>query len=376
LARQRDVQGDGYGMGQRLMPMGLVLLWCTTVWAGGVERSTQSTAILFEQGRYVELGYTFFNPEVSGSMADGRVESGDMVKSRQTFTLAYKQDLFDETLDLALVLDEPVGANVHYPEAEGSYPLAGTTAAIDSNALTALFRCHLPEHVSLIGGGRGVRSSGDAGVPVVAGYSMHTSTETDFGYVLGLAWEYPAYHMRVNLTYNSELTHDFTAREQSALLPGGMNTEFSTTLPQSVNLELQSGVAPDTVLFGSIRWVDWTAFEVAPSHWQMMGQSPLVFYANDSVTYTLGLGHRLNETWTGAVVVGYEEHFGDWVANLCPMDGMLSASWALGYTVDRMTITSTLSYVDIGDATTDPPISARFTDNSGWGGGIRLGVAF
>ena len=39
--------------------------------AGGVERSSQSVAILFEQGRYAELSFGHFDPSVTGSVAGG-----------------------------------------------------------------------------------------------------------------------------------------------------------------------------------------------------------------------------------------------------------------------------------------------------------------
>jgi long-chain fatty acid transport protein len=74
----------------------------TTAQAGGVERSTQSVAILFEQGRYAELSFGNFSPDVSGT-AFGR-SSGDMSSTYNTFSLGYKMDIGDR-MALAVIID-------------------------------------------------------------------------------------------------------------------------------------------------------------------------------------------------------------------------------------------------------------------------------
>jgi long-chain fatty acid transport protein len=351
----------------------LMLSWPTYSMAGGVERSAQSAQILFEQGMYFELEYSYFHPDVSGSVRGGQVESGNMVNSHDGFDLGGKASLVEGVLDGALVYDHPIGADIHYPGEYTLYPLAGTTASIDSEAVTLMLRYHLPMQFSLIGGPRAVRTSGDADIARVASYSMHTSTELDLGYLVGVAWEYPELNARAILSYNSEVEHEFTAREYSSLVPSSLDTEFSTTLPQSVNFEFRCGIATDLALFGSIRWVDWSAFDVAPSHWVgTLGQYPLVEYTDDTVTYTLGLGYQFTESWGGAVILGYEDPSGERVGNLGPMDGITSGALALKYTYNIFSVTAACKYVDIGDATTHAPISGYFDDNSGWGGSLKL----
>ncbi|MBK5947808.1 hypothetical protein CCR83_15460 [Rhodobacter veldkampii DSM 11550] len=342
--------------------------------AGGIERTNQSVGILFEKGRYAELSFGHFAPDVSGT-AFGQA-SGDMAGDWTGVSLAYKQALSD-TLDLAIIFDQPIGANVDYP-ATGTYALRGTTAEVDANAITALLRYKLPSNVSLIGGVRALRTKGVVSIPLSAPlppitYDMQSSTETDFGYVLGIAWEKPEIAARVALTYNSAITHDFTATETSPL---GANrvSGFETEVPQSLNLEFQTGVAADTLLFGSIRWVDWSAFKIAPDDYATVLGGSLVDYKSDVTTYTLGLGRKFNETWSGAVILGYEDPNGDITGNLGPHDGMKSVGLAATYTRDNLKITGGLRYVEIGDATTR--IGAEFADNSGWGAGIRIGMSF
>lgn len=360
-----------------LMTASALALGATAATAGGIERSTQSVGILFEKGNYVELSFGGFNPDVSGSVGGGALLSGDMAASYGSLSFGYKRALTDQ-LDFALIYDQAIGADVDYPLGTG-YPIAGSTAEIDSHTLTALLRYKLPQNISLIGGVRALRTEGTASLlPATAQYELRAGPETDLGYVLGVAWEKPEIAARVALTYNSSITHDFAAQEASVFTGGAfINTTFTTEVPESVNLEFQTGVAKDTLLFGSVRWVDWKAFDITPDHYANgLGQGALVDYTENVTTYTLGLGRKFTENWSGAVILGYEKHTGTPTGNLGPTDGFKSVGLAATYTRDNMKITGGLRYVDIGNATTNPPISGSFKDNSGWGAGIRVGYSF
>ena len=353
-----------------LMTAGALALGAGTATAGGIERSNQSVGILFERGTYAEVNFGTFSPDVSGTVGGGAVSSGDMTLGFGTVSLGYKRALTDQ-LDMAIIFDQPIGADLNYSPANAPYPLAGSRASVDSNSITALLRYKMPNNFSVHGGVRALRTSGEVAL-FNGAYTMDTSTETDFGYVVGFAWEKPEIAARVALTYNSAITHDFDANEN--VVP--VSTTFETEVPQSVNLEFQTGVAKDTLVFGSIRWVDWTAFDIAPVGYVGGFGSPLVEYDNDVITYSLGLGRKFNETWSGAVILGYEKHDGAPTGNLGPTDGYKSIALAATYTRDNMKVTGGLRYVDIGDATTRLPVGGVFTDNSGWGAGLRVGFNF
>ncbi|WP_413870412.1 hypothetical protein [Albidovulum sp.] len=348
-------------MGRVLVTASALAIGASTALAGGVERSAQSVGILFEKGNYAEFSIGRVSPDVSGvqqvnaapaSLAGA--SSGDMAGDYNTYSLGVKLQVNDR-IDVALVLDEPVGADVAY--AMGSSPAGmnylygGSTADINSLGTTALLRFKLPNNLSLIGGVRQISTSGN--VALFNGYQMRTSTETDYGYVLGIAWEKPEIAARVALTYNSSVTHDFNASEN------GLSTSFETEIPQSVNLEAQTGVAADTLVFGSIRWVDWSAFEIAPPAYMGAAgnvfKDPLVSYQDDTFTYTLGVGRKFNDTWSGAAFVTHETGKGGYSGNLGPTDGSTALGLAATYTMDRIKITGGIRYVMIGDAETETP---------------------
>jgi long-chain fatty acid transport protein len=334
-------------------------------YAGGVERSAQSVAILFEQGRYVELSFGRFSPDISGSVGGGTVSSGEMAPGYNSWSLGYKMDI-GESLDFAMVLDEPIGANISYPSGTGYPLLAGSTADLRSTALTGMLRYKFENNLSVYGGLRYQTVKGD--VALGSGYRMSTNYDSELGYLVGVAWEKPEIAARVALTYNSAITHNLDSLEQG-VVPG----TFETEVPQSVNLEFQTGIAKDTLLFGSVRWVDWSEFVIDPPNYPL--PIPLVSYPEDRITYNLGIGRRFNETWSGAVTLGYEPADGQITGNLGPTDGFRSIGLAATYTRDNLKVTGGVRYVDIGDATTNV-IGGSFTDNSGVGVGIRVGYTF
>lgn len=189
-----------------------------------------------------------------------------------------------------------------------------------------------------------------------------------------MAWEKPEIAARVALTYNSEITHDFDAAEVVDETPE--NGSFATTVPESVNLEFQTGIAKDTLLFGSVRWVHWKDFDISPTGYVDTFHDALVSYSNNVTTYNLGVGRKFSEQWSGAVSVGYEKHQGDAVGNLGPTDGLKSVGLAASYQAsENVKITGGLRYVEIGDAVTKT-YGSQFTDNSGWGAGVRVGISF
>jgi len=350
-----------------------------SAYAGGVERSTQSVAILFEEGRYAELSFGAISPDVSGSLLGGALLSGNMLATSSTFSLGYKQALSDR-LDLAIIIDEPIGADVDYPTGNG-YVLAGTVAELQSKAVTGLLRYKLPQNLSVFGGIRGEQVKGDILInytPFAANYTLSTNRDLEWGYVVGFAWEKPEIAARVALTYNSAITHTMDSAETMAIagnpVPAGLG-DFETTVPQSINLEFQTGVAADTLVFGSIRWVDWSEFEISPdAYLDYFGGDPLVAYESDRVTYTLGVGRKFNETWSGALIGTYEPSNGDITGNLGPVDGFKGIGVAATYTQGNIKVTGGLRYLWIGDATTT--ITADFRDNTALTAGLRVGVNF
>ena len=342
-----------------------------TAFAGGLERSNQSVAVLFEEGRYLEFGVSAVSPSVSGTLG---VPSGDMLDSYLNFSAAYKADLND-TWSYAIIFDQPYGADTSYPGGT-PHPFSGSTASVKSNALTGIMQYNMPNNVSVYGGLRAQTLQAEAVLPPIPGtYSISSNTDFALGYLAGVAYEKPEIALRVALTYISETSHDLDLTESVGATVFPTNTE-EVKLPQAVNLEFQSGVAEDTLVFGSVRWAEWSKTVIDPPIYASSPATsrPLVFFEDDRITYTLGVGRRLNETWSVRGSVSYEESTGSVTGNLGPTDGFTSVSLGAIYRKDNMKVTGGIRYVDVGDATTFS--TATFTGNSAIAAGIKVGWTF
>ena len=386
-------------MNKTLLSACALCVGATTAQAGGLDRSGQGVNILFEEGSVVQfrLGYT--NPSVSGTMPNltpgpnfGQpVDSGNVANSFFTPHLAYKRAL-TEKLDFALVYDQPFGADISYA---ANYPLSVNPipggrsdvlrATADTDAITALLRYKLDGGFSAIGGVRAQRVKASVTVPIAQGYQVDTDAEIDFGYVIGVAWEKPEIAARVSLTYNSKISHDLSQTETlnpipiPPVTPGTVDT-FNTTseieTPQSVNLDFQTGVAPRTLLFGSVRWVDWPQLVYNPPNYPPT--SNLVDYQDATFTYSLGMGYQFTDEFSGAVTLGYETSEGNPVSNLGPTDGFWSIGLGGTYSLEKAQISGGVRYTDIGDATANgagPNARATFTGNSAWSVGFQITYA-
>lgn len=348
-----------------------------TAIAGGLERTTQSTAILFEEGRYFEFNLGYGAPSVSGTVGGGTVPSGDMTDSFLNFGFAYKADL-NENLSYAIIYDQPYGASVTYPGTFGvsPYPAAGSTAEFNSHALTAILNYRMENNVSVYGGLRGQTIEAEANVPFLGAYTASGERDLAWGYLVGAAYEKPEIALRAALTYSSEVNHSLRTTESSAGLGAGNVSTTDITMPQAITLDLQSGVAENTLVFGSIRWVEWSEADITPAdYFTLSGGGSLVSFADDRTTYTLGVARRLNETWSLAGSISHEETTGSITGNLAPVDGFTSVGLAAIYTKGNMKVTTGIRYVDLGPATTTV-LGGDFDGNSAIGAGIKVGWTF
>ncbi|MEZ5887335.1 MAG: outer membrane protein transport protein [Paracoccaceae bacterium] len=365
-----------------LLTASVIAMGAGGAFAGGIDRSGQSVAVIFEDGNYAEFSLGSVSPSVSGQAvaipAPGlnSAISGDMAASYAQFSGAIKYK-FSDTLDGALIFDQPFGANVDYP-AGTAYYATGSTATLKTTAITGVLQYTMPSNVSVYGGLRYETMSAEASIPFVAGYTATGSKDGALGYLVGIAYEKPEIALRVALTYNSKIKHEIDTSEASLL--GPLNTVTEVNSPESVNLEFQSGVAKDTLVFGSIRWVDWSNFDISPTQYgALTGGGSLVSYDHDTISYSIGVGRKFNEHWSAALTLGYEKQDGGIASNLGPTDGYKSIGLGATYTQDNMKISAGVRYVDIGDAQVQlGPVSpsANFTDNHAVGFGMRVGFSF
>ena len=356
-------------MKQYLGSVGVLALCAGSAMAGGFERSDNPVGFMFEKGSYAELSFGAVSPTVKG-VAGGVAASGDVGDNYTQFGVAFKMDV-SEKLSLGLQLDPTFGANITYPLAGSIYPIRGTNAELKGDTIALIARYKINDNFSVHGGLRSVSVGGNVAVfnGGAAFYRASYDKDRDLGYLIGAAYEKPEIALRVALTYSSETKHDLATSVFGT--PVGSET---VELPKSLTLDFQSGVAANTLVFGSIRWADWTSTRLNSIGYPAFLQ-PLVGYDDDVITYELGVGRKFSDNWSGAVSLGYEKANGGIAMNLDPTDGVFSIGFGGSYTRDNMKITGGVRYVQIGDATALSGAS-QFSDNSAIGVGIKVGFSF
>lgn len=348
--------------------------------AGGIDKSGQSVSALFQEGRYVEFSMGRVRPSISGTDVLSN-PTGDVAGDYTQLGFAYKADV-NEKLSYAVILDQPFGADIAYGGNPAASMLGGTLAKADATAASVLLRYKLTDRFAVHGGLRAQQS--DAGITLSGlaygpfnGYSVALDQDLALGYSVGASYEIPDIALRVAVTYNSEINHEFATVEQTGI---PVPSVTSVTTPQSVNLDAQTGIAKDTLLFGQVRWVEWSKFKLSPIAFATATGGASLVNLDDTVTYTLGVGRKINDTWSGAASVSYEKSSDPVVSPLAPSDGRLGVTLAAVYTHGNMKITTGLNYTQLGDAnpsTGTPPVTrAVMTGSSAMGLGVKVGFSF
>jgi long-subunit fatty acid transport protein len=353
---------------KKITTAGAILLMTTSIaTAGGLDRSGQGIGAIFEDGDYAELSFGSVMPSVSGvGLSGGFVpgtSTGNVTPSYIQLGMAFKTQV-NEQVSLALIYDQPFGADVDY-DTGSSYILSDTNAQVESHGVTALVRYEINPTFSLHGGMRYVQANGvydRALAPSVAtAYDSTYSTGGGVGYVIGGAYERDDIALRVALTYSSEIDLELD----------GTSGNLSTTLPESVNLDFQTGIAADTLLFGSVRYVAWDGFSLDDSI-----DGSILSYDDDVYTYNIGVGRRLSDSFAVSFAVGYEKSTGETTGQLGPTDGYISYQIGGAYTMDNgVEISGGVRYVDIGDAVTEG-IGGDFSDNDAVAVGLKVAYNF
>lgn len=287
---------------------------------------------------------------------------------------------------------EAVAANAN---AQGNQ---GTNVEIRTNNVTALVGAKFGEkrNFQIYGGPAIQRLNGQVHLRGVAyqgaqGYDARMSTDTDVGWVAGIAYSKPEIALKAALTYRSEIEHETHMAETfpNLALRGIEPTtgrNFKVKLPESVNLDFQTGVNPTTLLTAKVRYVPWSDFNITPPTYSDAARMsnptaypnglPIVSYSKDQWSAEVGLGKKLSDKLAVSGAVGYDSGAGNPATSLGPIEGYWSFGLGAKYNVTpEWSVSVGGKYLKFGDATAQLPTGAHvgeFTDNDGFIAGVKL----
>ncbi|MQW92286.1 transporter [Acinetobacter wanghuae] len=394
----------------KLKPLSIALFACTlstsAVFAGGLDRSGQSIQAFLQPGNYAEAGISILDPDVKGTSTvknDFGDYTGDKISDMADdyyfINTAIKVQATDK-ISLGLIYDQPYGADAIYsvngPVSTFSQAGEGTSVEVETQNLTALIGFQPNENWNFYAGPVWQTVEADiklrgAAYKSLSGYNIKVEQEEAYGWLAGFAYQIPEIALKAAVTYRSEIKHNAQAHETSKIaVPGLIDLReidgiVNATTPQSVNIDLQSGVSENTLVFANLRWVHWDQFTVSPQLLNSLGKIPgqssqdLISYDKDQWSANLGLGHKFSEKWSASTTVGWDSGAGNPVTTLGPTEGYWSLGLGAQYSpAANYFIQAGVKHLWLGDAhaQTGGNIVAEFEDNNAWAYGMKIGYRF
>jgi long-chain fatty acid transport protein len=317
-----------------------------TAHAGGLERSSQDFDILFEDGNVVETGATFVTPQRKlknirgnpfpvnpvpdqnlGKPFDTEVDEG---KSYWVPKVSAKFQLTDD-LACAAQYRQPWGIDTD-SGINNARMFGAIKQKISSNdyGLNCSYRFAAGDKgfFRILGGvsyqelkGEQTKVSALNKSPLLFGNSRLDVDDKAFGWRLGAAYEIPEIALRASIVYQSKVSYDLNGTV--GVDPIGFS-QFSSTpvsgsvaTPQSIEFKFQTGIAPDWLALGSVKWTDWKSITkvsfLNDGSTPFLGKIPvgsevtsLDLYYKDGWTLMGGVGHKFNDKWSGAATLTWD----------------------------------------------------------------------
>ncbi|MGJ7038106.1 long-chain fatty acid transport protein [Shinella sp. BE166] len=339
-------------MGKKTISRGavaaLALLAATSAQAGGLERGGYNIDLLFDPSDYAaEASATYVNPQRDmNNVRDNVLEDGDLnglpnngIRDTEGYwvpRVGIKASIGD-AIDCMADYSQPWGVHIN-PGRNWAGANDNVETKIESHnyATTCSYSFDMgPGQFRIIGGGFYQEVSGfkdrlvfamPAGSPINGMGRLELEGE-GWGWRAGIAYEIEEYALRTSLVYNSavkldDITGTMDLRQvPGAVLPGiaGVNTPVfgSADMPDSLEFKFQSGIAPDWLAFGSVKWTDWSQLQslpfcpIATRGIECRTSGPtevtsLDLLYRDGWTVSGGVGHKFNDKLSGAVSLTWD----------------------------------------------------------------------
>lgn len=338
--------------------------------ASGLEYTKQSILPFFEKGNYAELVYADVDISIEAEDASGnKIE--DMMDNFNLPGAAVKLEPTENTA-VAFIYDTPFGVDTIYQAGSDYTNEYGTTEArLHTKGLTTLVGRKFEDSIWVYGGLEYQLADGsvtaatpdpDSGRNTFYKLTIKDGSETLIP-VVGVAYEIPEIMLRAALTYRAKGNHEVDATEnliigKQGILPalgdynkidpitraigglpdltfGDINLKINT--PQSVNLDFQTGLSEKYQLLGMVnaRWVDWSAFEIAPKAVTELTKEPLAYYNKDQLSVEVALAKQITPKFAGEVRVGYDTGTGEPLSLLGPYNSTKSIAMGGQYDINE-----------------------------------------
>lgn len=171
------------------------------------------------------------------------------------------------------------------------------------------------------------------------------------------------------------------------------------TTPQSVNLEIQSGLTANNIVYSQLRWVNWKDFEIQPRQFgavvdyaaqqypELIKPFNLIDYKNNQWSAKLGIAHMLSDQWLTTADISWDSGNDNPAGTLNPSDGFYALGLGSLYNINKNSFISygikyfRFNKAKVIDLDANNPITQNSTlskvgRNTAFAHGIRVGYRF
>ena len=349
----------------------------TLALSGGMERTALPTAFMFEEGGYGEITFSNRNYDVTDNMfAPTTSMYGDVAG----VSMSGKIDV-NEAISVGITQYNQAGISLNYQGAGSQIPgfnTAGPMVDLEIGALAVIGKYSVGDNFSFLGGIK--RSSiADATADIfklsVEGVTTAAAVtgDSETGYIAGVAYERKDIALRIEYVVEQDV--DFSLSTTGGAL-GAATANTTGSIPDYQTINFQSGVAEDTLVFGSIRKADWSNHQIAVAP---QTQAAPTSSFSDATTYSIGVGRRISDDLSVAASYTFEdasENTG--TSLLSTTDGYDTIGVSARYKINsEIELSGGFARTDVGDKTvTTSGIPGAFTDNSVTSFGLKLAFKF
>lgn len=163
----------------------------------------------------------------------------------------------------------------------------------------------------------------------------------------------------------------------SAAASSVSDVDATLVLPETLRLNFQTGIAADTLLFGSIEHVKWSGAQISVPTGSLATSIETEF--SDTTSYSLGVGRKLNEQWSISATYSKEPGNDSTSGSIFTVsNGTEGVTLGARYTQGNMVVSGGVNYTRVGavDIVTGGKTLATYGGNTAMGVGVKVGFTF
>ena len=363
--------------------------------AGGFENARLDTAFMYEEGNSASISTSRRNFDVTG---DAFATTKSVIGDRSATTLSAKYQV-NENLALGITRYDSGAIHINYQGAGGAATTDfGPRVNLTTDSIVLLGKYDITENVSISAGLRNdsfkvsdadiyrltIFNAAGGGAATNA-LSPTVSSGSDTVPILAVAYQVPDIALRIELIHQAKSSVGLdTVCNIPALVLAAVNATCSASstggLAEYTTLNFQTGIMTDTLLFGSVHKGKWSKSQlsVADSESAALLQVGPTSAFEDSTEYSLGLGRKFSEQFSGSVSYNWESSEDGTTTSLFTVnDGYKGISIGAKYTMENIELSAGYNYTKLGDVTYSTALGTNtYADNKVSAFGARLTARF